>query len=77
MVGENSRCNHGHGKDWDCMLTTGNIACVGQCYLLLLALGESTHDLVFEVKLLAKSFYAWVWSPISSGLIGVGSGRKF
>ncbi|KAK7847691.1 k(+) efflux antiporter 5 [Quercus suber] len=41
------------------MLTTGNIACVGQCYLVLLALGESTHDLVFEVKLLAISFYAW------------------
>ena len=35
MVGENSRCNHGHGKDGDCMLTTGNIACVGQCYLYL------------------------------------------
>ena len=35
MVGENSRCNHGHGKDWDYMLTTGNIACVGQCYLYL------------------------------------------
>lgn len=59
------------------MLTTGNIACVGKCYLVLPALGELTQDLVVEVKLLAKSFYAWVRWPISSGLIGVGSGRKF
>jgi hypothetical protein len=58
VVGDDIRCNHGHGKDWTAgfQVPTENIICVGRCYLVSPGSSDSAREcsVVVGVELVAK-----------------------